>query len=255
LLCKKTVAFLLFISRTKETGVTKLGVSEELLPPITGIAHYLKLLLRICLQALLRLEEEKSASEGLSQFLDLLSTEDRGPSLLEQPEEILSLADQGSDLCTSCQRPIDDHCVRSREKRWHDTCLICSVCGKDLGDRPEHARLGAFDRFVLCDGCGALKARDPVEGFIRVTKLEQYAFLLSVALARLIQVVRDRGVLASPSGPVEGPTLARPADKFLEPGQSSDHQSMLESQTSTPDQDIGGRSVQNVRTSYLVYPA
>jgi hypothetical protein len=55
LLCKKIVAFFSLLSKTQETGVRKLGVTQELLSLVTGLAHYLKLLIRITLQGALRL--------------------------------------------------------------------------------------------------------------------------------------------------------------------------------------------------------
>jgi hypothetical protein len=54
-LCKKIVAFFSLLSKTQETGVRKLGVTQELLSLVTGLAHYLKLLIRISLQGALRL--------------------------------------------------------------------------------------------------------------------------------------------------------------------------------------------------------
>ena len=55
MLCKKIVAFFSLLSKTQETGVRKLGVTQELLSLVTGLAHYLKLLIRISLQGALRL--------------------------------------------------------------------------------------------------------------------------------------------------------------------------------------------------------
>ena len=43
LLCKKIVAFFTLLTKTQETGVRKLGVTQELLSLVTGLAHYLKL--------------------------------------------------------------------------------------------------------------------------------------------------------------------------------------------------------------------
>ena len=73
LLCKKVVAFFTLLSKTQETGVRKLGVTQELLSLVTGLAHYLKLLIRIGLQGALKLEREKHTVEGLHAFLDELA--------------------------------------------------------------------------------------------------------------------------------------------------------------------------------------
>src|SRR5213078_4202255 len=73
LLCKKIVAFFSLLSKTQDTGVRKLGVTQELLSLVTGLAHYLKLLIRISLQGALKLERDRQNVEGLHQFLDELS--------------------------------------------------------------------------------------------------------------------------------------------------------------------------------------
>ena len=73
LLCKKIVAFFSLLSKTQETGVRKLGVTQELLSLVTGLAHYLKLLIRISLQGALRLEREQRSMEGLHGFLNELN--------------------------------------------------------------------------------------------------------------------------------------------------------------------------------------
>lgn len=54
-MCKKIVAFFTLLSKTQETGVRKLGITQELLSLVTGLAHYLKLLIRISLQGALKL--------------------------------------------------------------------------------------------------------------------------------------------------------------------------------------------------------
>jgi hypothetical protein len=70
LLCKKIVAFFSLLSKTQDGGGRKLGVTQDLLTLVTGLAHYLKLLIRICLQGALRIEKERQVSDGLYRFLD-----------------------------------------------------------------------------------------------------------------------------------------------------------------------------------------
>ncbi|TAQ86105.1 hypothetical protein B7494_g5580 [Chlorociboria aeruginascens] len=136
LLCKKIVAFFSLLSKTQETGVRKLGVTQELLALVTGLAHYLKLLIRICLQGALKLERDQKRSDGLQQFLDDLG---------------------------------DMDAVRN-------------------DDRSLEATTGTPG---LCDTRGS----GSVGGFERVTRLQQYVFLLRVALARLLEILRSSGTL------------------------------------------------------------
>lgn len=55
LLCRKIVNFFSLLSRTYEVGVRRLGITQELLSLVTGLAHYLKILIRLALTASLRL--------------------------------------------------------------------------------------------------------------------------------------------------------------------------------------------------------
>jgi hypothetical protein len=207
LLCKKIVAFFALLSKTQETGVRKLGVTQELLSLVTGLAHYLKLLIRIGLQGALKLEREQRTPKGLHQFLDRLGDLE---SLRPQEEDELSadlmvgvetLADQLSDCCASCQEPIDDECVMFGTNRWHTKPphLLCTSCKTDLTTNLQDAFLTPKDKQAFCGNCVAHKSllNTVQKGFTQVTKLQQFVFLLRVALARLLSVLRAGGTLSS----------------------------------------------------------
>lgn len=55
MLCKKIVNFFSLLSHTQETGVRRLGMTQELLSLVTGLAHYLKVLIRVALTCALTL--------------------------------------------------------------------------------------------------------------------------------------------------------------------------------------------------------
>lgn len=55
MLTKKIINFFTLLSHTQETGVRRMGITEELLSLVTGLAHYLKVLIRISLTAALKL--------------------------------------------------------------------------------------------------------------------------------------------------------------------------------------------------------
>jgi hypothetical protein len=197
LLCKKIVAFFSLLSKTQETGVRKLGVTQELLALVTGLAHYLKLLIRICLQGALKTEREQRNSDGLHQFLDDLDdmeavkSDDRS---LEATTGTPGLAALDSDQCATCNLAIEDECARCGEKRWHLACLKCGNCSRELGQNLEDVRWSERDRCIYCIDC-----EGPFPGaigeFERVTRLQQYVFLLRVALARLLEILRSSGTL------------------------------------------------------------
>lgn len=205
LLCKKIVAFFALLSKTQETGVRKLGVTQELLSLVTGLAHYLKLLIRIGLQGALKLEREKSAPDGLHEFLSHLANTES----LAQPEDdggpidlnagVEGLADQLSDCCIQCKEPIDDECLLLEDKRWHlkPPHLSCSSCEKDLSAELPDALWSETEKSIYCSACADKHnvASTAQTGFIQVTKLQQFVFLLRVALARLLAVLRAGGTL------------------------------------------------------------
>ncbi|KAH8820302.1 hypothetical protein F5884DRAFT_41808 [Xylogone sp. PMI_703] len=197
LLCKKIIAFFSLLSKTQETGVRKLGVTQELLALVTGLAHYLKLLIRICLQGALRFEKEQKTSDSLYQFLDgvtdleLLKNDDRS---LEEATGTPGLASSTSDQCPACRRPIEDECARLGERRWHLACLKCSNCQRELAQTPEETKWDEVDQRMFCTNCES-HMPNPGVSLDRVTKLQQYVFLLRVALARLLEMLRKNGVL------------------------------------------------------------
>lgn len=72
MLCRKTVDLFTLLSHTQETGTRRMGMTQELLALVTGLAHYLKILIRIALTGALKLEREKSVREAMASFLDKL---------------------------------------------------------------------------------------------------------------------------------------------------------------------------------------
>ncbi|CAD6505579.1 BgTH12-01069 [Blumeria graminis f. sp. triticale] len=202
LLCKKIVAFFSLLSKTQETGVRKLGVTQELLALVTGLAHYLKLLIRICLQGALKVEREQNFTDGLYKFLDDLSDmevikneETSLDTSIESPE----LCVPYTDCCASCKKSIDDECCHCEGQRWHLSCLQCSACSKDLGQDLENSRFGKVGQRVYCTKCETGGSNGLIGGFERVTRLQQYVYLLRVALARLLKILRATGSLPQTS--------------------------------------------------------
>ena len=187
----------------------KLGVTQELLSLVTGLAHYLKLPIRIGLQGALKLEREKDTVQGLFGFLNHLERSLHSLKLSEEgPTDLMAgvttLADQHSDCCMACREPIDDACIILGDKRWHTKPphLICSNCQMDLATDLHEALWSERDQRPFCNNCAFNlgRAPDAEVGFQNVTKLAQYVFLLQVALARLLSVLRSSGTLPHSTG-------------------------------------------------------
>jgi hypothetical protein len=196
------VAFFSLLSKTQDTGVRKLGVTQELLSLVTGLAHYLKLLIRISLQGALKLEREKGNVEGLNQFMDGLGDLDA----IKEADDSLDftagdngLADARSDLCSLCRRPIEEECARLGDRRWHLGCMSCSICVRELGRTLQEARWSEEDERMVCQTCEG-HFPNSIGGIERTTRLQQYVFLLRVALARLLEMLRAGGTLPHTSG-------------------------------------------------------
>ncbi|KAI8451109.1 hypothetical protein BY996DRAFT_6432242 [Phakopsora pachyrhizi] len=286
MLCKKIVNFFSLLSHTHETGARKMSITQELLSLVTGLAHYLKILIRIALTSALKLERDYFDRTGVLQFLNRLDRLARDPEsskatapIQSQPQPqgpsaspnqslingsqssthaatnnrsrtygyksltkaVGPLTGQGgeatTDLCESCKLTIEEECVRfGTSLRWHTSCLKCSACHRspskveksfnqlvsndtpncnqpaqlltkrfrmDFSSTREGGRQKAL--VALCEDCANLPNTTSTndfqgqshlkEGFESVTRLEQYAFLLCVALNKLYGLLKQRGVL------------------------------------------------------------
>ncbi|TGZ77387.1 RhoGAP-domain-containing protein [Ascodesmis nigricans] len=197
LLCKKIVAFFHLLSKSQEGGVRRVGVTQELLSLVTGLAHYLKLLIRISLQGALKLERDFKDGEALPKFLQELSSLDamNAKQTLEATQgDSENLADQHSDICTSCRSAIEEECARYNERRWHMNCLVCANCQKPMKAMITDALWSEGEHRLICRDCST-KVADAKDGMERITRLKQYVFLLRVALARLLVILRQGGTL------------------------------------------------------------
>jgi RhoGAP domain/LIM domain len=237
LLCKKIVAFFTLLSKTQDTGVRKLGVTQELLSLVTGLAHYLKLLIRIGLQGALKLEREKQSAAGLHRFLseleDLESLKEQETKPLDLNDSNMDLAHAESDCCFACREPIDDECVLLNGRRWHlkPSHLVCGSCQRDIANDTADGAFSEKTGKVYCSRHSS-RIQDAIPGFTHVTKLQQYVFLLRVALARLLQVLKSGGTLPHTSD-----------DPNLNPYEANEgHRVSQSGEFSAPHQRVNSRS-------------
>lgn len=197
LLCKKIVSFFSLLSKTQEGGVRQLGVTQELLSLVTGLAHYLKLLIRICLQGALKVEREHNTQDVLYQFLDdlaVIETTKNDDNSLQISVGMATLSANDSDHCTACRKPIESECALNGDKRWHPACVVCAECGQGLSEDLSSAQLQQNLR-ILCTPCTTHLGADMSHPFERISRLQQYIFLLKVALARLLGQLRKSGAI------------------------------------------------------------
>ncbi|KAJ6518673.1 RhoGAP-domain-containing protein [Mycena sanguinolenta] len=284
MLCRKTVELFTLLSHTQETGSRRMGMTQELLALVTGLAHYLKILIRIALTGALKLERERSVEEAMSSFLDklhLLAVQGGNPAArriikghngeVMAPSSSGNFGTQGvtygfrslapenagespfvssgsklsnrppSDLCVKCNLTVEEDCVRlGTYQRWHSHCVQCATCGKqavvpvpkekepvsngedgppklstvrrppanvglfvyDMDSRKETSTFGDVPTVILCTEHAHAGCRG---GFQAVQRLEQYAFLLNVALRRLYLLLKKQGVVPLSPDTATGP--------------------------------------------------
>ncbi|KAF2636146.1 hypothetical protein P280DRAFT_493263 [Massarina eburnea CBS 473.64] len=197
LLCKKVVAFFALLTQSQGTGVRRLGVTQELLSLVTGLAHYLKLLIRICLQGALKLERETRSASGLTNFLAQVNSLDgrlEQEAQLDQSAESAVLVPRRADACPICDIQVEDKCLHLNNMSFTYGCMICRGCNADLRSDVRNAYWSPGKEMVFCPACASAQS-DAEKGFQPVTKLRQYVHLLKVAHARLMATLRSSGAL------------------------------------------------------------
>lgn len=100
--------------------------------------------------------------------------------------------DVKSDLCMACRSSVEESCIHFQSHIWHSACFFCVGCQKDLNSREgvSVARYDSVENRVYCEKCAHPSA---VKGFEQVTQLQQYTFLLRVALKRLYGLLKAKG--------------------------------------------------------------
>lgn len=264
MLCKKIVNFFMLLSHTHETGARKMSITQDLLSLVTGLAHYLKILIRIALTGSLKLEREYDDRQAIGIFLSRLDRLARDPEANKISTTIIALARNGAphsevprrqnsgqsatsgedgpnaslgaarpaygykslaravgtligqgqattDLCEGCRLTVEEECARlGTSIRWHLPCLRCATCQKLASRDPSADEISLADfvwasdgtesgrRTTYCRSCAPTpsQASEGIrDGFEYVTRLEQYAFLLCVALNKLFGRLKQKGVV------------------------------------------------------------
>lgn len=197
LLCKKVVAFFALLTQSQGTGVRRLGVTQELLSLVTGLAHYLKLLIRICLQGALKLERETRSATGITTFLTHVNSLDGRLEEEAQRDQVADnalLVPRWADACPICDAQVEEKCLRLKHMSFNYSCIICRGCNADLRADPQNAYWSMSKHKIFCPACAAAQP-DAENGFEHITKLRQYIHLLNVAHARLMATLRSSGAL------------------------------------------------------------
>ena len=173
MLCRKTVDLFTLLSHTQETGDKRVGMTQELLALVTGLAHYLKILIRIALTGALKLEREYNFDVGLSSFLDhlqALQSNKGNPSARRIKAEATPHSPEAG--CPSTQgvsygykslapenageTPFGPHALDGTAKPLAPPSDLCLECRQTVEE--DCVRLGTYRRWhsacVKCKSCG-----------------------------------------------------------------------------------------------------
>ncbi|KAK9235949.1 hypothetical protein V1525DRAFT_389991 [Lipomyces kononenkoae] len=194
-LCKNVVNFLTTLPGGFPAQVNPTGKSKDLLDLVTSMAHYLKLLIQFGLSAALEQDKASPESQAVDQFLEHLSSHN-APPILSNDTIIPNITDQ----CVACKKGIEDKCARlvsqekddKRDRRWHlaGDCFVCSGCTRNLADEVSETVWSESDRAIICQVCTD-RGENIRHDFTFVSRLNQYSFLLKVALQRVYKSAYD----------------------------------------------------------------
>lgn len=177
-LCKKLVGFMSLISRPRE-GSKRLELSQELLSLVTSLAHYLKILIRHGLSNALRYDRKVQGGRALEVFLKRIETHQLVGKTLQSRWDYVTYTT--GDACMACNLSVEDRSVHYEDRVWHVKCFHCSNCERFLGDRADSALCHPREVRVFCSECAPPAAKP---GFFVATRLEQFMFLLKIAILR-----------------------------------------------------------------------
>ncbi|KAG1313009.1 hypothetical protein G6F64_002573 [Rhizopus arrhizus] len=180
MLCKKIINFFSLLSRIGDMEMKRLGITQELLSLVTGLAHYLKILIRLTLNAALSLEMMMGKSVAIPHLLARLM-EIPGKERHSRDSQRLIHA-KNTDYCQECKNIIEDQCMRHGDYRWHIACFKCFKCACPL--KIDSATM--INTQLHCLSC----VNSSPCSFSYVSKLTQYSYLLRVALSRLCNLLQ-----------------------------------------------------------------
>ncbi|KIO25868.1 hypothetical protein M407DRAFT_24824 [Tulasnella calospora MUT 4182] len=188
MLCRKAVEFFTLLSRTQVQS-QRMGMTQELLALVTGLAHYLKILIRIALTGGLKLKHEYSNGDALLRFLSRLqclrmdgadpnARRQRLATINKLSEPTIADCSEGvaygyRSLSPECagESPFSPQAIAQAIQKGTSSVLIlptdlCTAC--NLTVEEDCVRLGTYQRWhshcVKCITCGKVAAIAPAKG-------------------------------------------------------------------------------------------
>lgn len=148
---------------------------------ITGLAHFLKLLIRYGLFASLEIGRSQHSISVLLKFLKEI---EKNENYTKKPFSFINIPVTATDACTGCNKYIQEECVQFQDLRWHLQCFFCSACKKKISYNDiDDATFNRKNSGILCFDC-SVNDVESIIGFKLVTRLSQLIYLLQIALVR-----------------------------------------------------------------------
>ncbi|KAK5774014.1 GTPase-activating protein LRG1 PWA37_003144 [Arxiozyma heterogenica] len=176
-----TTKIMIYLQLLRKINTRTDSVVASFMSVITGLAHFLKLILRFGFHTALETNKATHSSKPLIEFLNAL---EKSELFDKYPFNNISIPIVTTDNCSGCQKYIQEECIRFEDKRWHLQCFTCSRCNTlinflDINDATYRGNTNE----KLCFNC-SLGDPSSVPGFKLVSRLSQLIFLLKIALVR-----------------------------------------------------------------------
>lgn len=161
--------------------------SSSFMSVITGLAHFVKLLIRYGLNKAL---ENNKYLHSVNNLVAFLREIEGNEGFNDDAFSYIDVSIQETDNCTKCGKYIQEEAAKFNVYRWHIKCLTCSVCNNnietaDYGD----ATFNETTRSVYCSLC-SLHDVASSPGFEYITRFSQLIYLLKIAVVRSRAVMR-----------------------------------------------------------------
>ncbi|SCU81632.1 LAME_0B07976g1_1 [Lachancea meyersii CBS 8951] len=180
-LSTKVMIYLQLLRKLSSASKEKDVSVSSLMSVITGVAHFLKLLVRHGLQTAL---DRNKAAHSANALIKYLREIEKNELIEGEPFRFINVGIDATDCCPVCGKYIQEECIQFKNIRWHRSCFHCSSCHKSIDSfGVADAAFNSKANSVLCAQC-AVDDPESSTGFSSVTKLSQLIFLLKIALVR-----------------------------------------------------------------------
>lgn len=208
-LSAKLMTYLAFLKKISANGgdFNNAGknVFRKILSLVTGLAHYLKLIVRYGLHNVLEYNKVVHNQIATDKFLkevhnhlSIYNTDD--------PFKIISalVPVSSTDCCFRCNETIEESCIKFNKinnLRWHFQCLKCDNCGCLIDEKLVKSSTFSLDQQqIFCPDCTILANDASCEtGFEYVSKLMQIIYISEIALVRVKYVIEKNMAASGPN--------------------------------------------------------